>query len=279
MIKLVDLIRDLRSASFNHSGHHTLTGHRWLRAANSFQDHYDEAGRFVRPLLPEIIAVVSATGSAFTLGGICEPTAHEAVLRLAELAMRLLSQSVMGPGADVEDGYRELEVGDLQLVVGLVQILPAVELVEWEQCKAQLKREARLTAVARLNKAMTKQSEGEGEKPPGPGNADETETIDASGYVTNPKDPSAYVAATEALRKHTPAALATTYKQFRAILDRHPQIRRWQVRENRLSVHLADWTAYVQEETSTVDADGLLADQFEIEARKEEMRRRKNAGE
>ena len=110
--------------------------------------------------------------------------------------------------------------------------------------------------------------------PPAPGNAKATETIDAYGYVTNPKDPTAYVAASDALRKHTPAALATTYKQFRAILDKHPEIRRWQVRKNRLSVHLADWTDYVQKETSLVDSDGLLADQFEIEARKADIRRK-----
>ncbi len=110
--------------------------------------------------------------------------------------------------------------------------------------------------------------------PPAIGGADATETVDTFGYVTNPMDPTAYVAATDALRNHTPAALATTYKQFRAILDKHPEIRRWQVRKNRLSVHLAEWTVYVQEETSPVDADGLLADQFEVEARKEEIRRK-----
>ena len=114
----------------------------------------------------------------------------------------------------------------------------------------------------------------QGDKPLAPGDANATETIDGCGYVTNPKDPTAYVAATVALRKHTPAALATTYKQFRAILDKHPEIRRWQLRGNRLSVHLAEWTAYVQKETSLVDADGLLADQFEVEARKEEIRRK-----
>jgi len=124
----------------------------------------------------------------------------------------------------------------------------------------------------------TEQSEGAGTQAKAPAPATATETVDATGYVTNPSDPTAYVAATDVLRNHTPAALATTHKQLRSILNKYPTIRRWQVRENRLRVHLADWMTYVRKETSNVGADGLLADELEIEARKAELRRKKPPG-
>jgi hypothetical protein len=117
-------------------------------------------------------------------------------------------------------------------------------------------------------------SEGDGAKSDAPPD-EQAETIDATGLVTNPKDETAYRPATDVLRNHTPAAVAVTYKQFTAILERHPEIRRWIPRPQRLSVHLADWLDYVRKETRQVDKDGLLANQFEIEARKAEINRQR----
>jgi hypothetical protein len=105
------------------------------------------------------------------------------------------------------------------------------------------------------------------------------ESVDAAGYVTDPADPSAYLAASEVRLTHTPAALATTHKRLLAILSKHPDIKRWRPRKNRLSVHLADWLAFVKRETEQLDGDGLLANQFEVEARTAKIRRKKSGGE
>jgi len=157
------------------------------------------------------------------------------------------------------------------VTAGLVDLSAGWERLTAPAAVALLARTA--TPPAAHSPPGTKQDEGTGNTPPAPG-----ETVDGFGNVTNPRDPTAYVAATVIRRQHTPAALATTYKQFRAILDKHPEIRRWHERRNRLWVHLADWTKYVQGETSKLDGDGLLADELEIEARTAEIRRRKTPG-
>jgi len=107
------------------------------------------------------------------------------------------------------------------------------------------------------------------------------ETIpDASGYVKKPADTSAYLSASEVLRKHTPAHIAHTYKQLRSILNRNPDIKRWQQRKNRLAVHLADWNGFVERTERNLRAagDGFDVTKEEAEARKAELRRLRKSG-
>lgn len=104
------------------------------------------------------------------------------------------------------------------------------------------------------------------------------ESIDEKGEVRNPRDPTAYVSAKEILTKHTPVEIATTHKQLIKVLEDQPKIRRWRWRTNRLSIHLSDWSEFVQLRMAVVDGDGLLADEAQIEARKAEIDRTRERG-
>lgn len=81
---------------------------------------------------------------------------------------------------------------------------------------------------------------------------------DERGYVKAPMDEAAYVAAKDILKSHMPPQVGRTHKHLVAILKRHPEIKRWQPRINRLSVHLADWYAYLERrrgEPAAADSD------------------------
>lgn len=107
---------------------------------------------------------------------------------------------------------------------------------------------------------------------------------DERGFVKNPKDHTAYRPATEILNKHTPPLVATTYKQLKAILRRHPEVRRTrpkgkqgEPRPNRLNVHLADWHKLKEKLlVPSADSDGWppVSDE-EVADRKAAIRRTK----
>lgn len=113
---------------------------------------------------------------------------------------------------------------------------------------------------------------------------DESHEPDKNGLVLNPLDPSAYVPAMEILNEHTPPSTATTYKQLKRILHRHPEVRRTRPkgkqgkpRLNRLDVHLADWTKLKDELLARpIDSDGWpkVSDE-EKASRKAKIRRTK----
>lgn len=121
--------------------------------------------------------------------------------------------------------------------------------------------------------AGAKTEQGEGDAGAGAG-----ETVAANGEVTNPNDPTAYIAASEARLKHAPAGLVVTHKELLAVLADHPEIRRWHPRANRLFIHLADWVAFVSREIEKQDMDGLSVSPDEVEARTAAVRQRKHGG-
>ena len=125
-------------------------------------------------------------------------------------------------------------------------------------------------AAPKLPAAKMEQGEGNG----GP----EKESVDAEGEVTNPRDSSAYVAASVVRLTHTPIGLLTTHKQLVAVLSEHPEIKRWHPSSNRLCVHLPDWLSFVKRETEQRDRDGFLANPAEIRARAADIRHRNLRG-
>ena len=71
-------------------------------------------------------------------------------------------------------------------------------------------------------------------------------------------DEVAYVPARDIRNNHMPPQLGRTHKHLVAILKRHPEIKRWRPRKNRLCVHLADWYAYLErrsDEPAAADGD------------------------
>lgn len=67
---------------------------------------------------------------------------------------------------------------------------------------------------------------------------------DANGLVREPADPKAYLPAMELVRACDP--LAGRIRNLHSVLDRHPEIRRWKPRKNRLTIHMGDWREYVK---------------------------------
>lgn len=93
------------------------------------------------------------------------------------------------------------------------------------------------------------------------------EARDENGFVKNPLDPTAYCPATRIIQD-----FPTQVKDLRhlnEILQKNVRIRRWKPRKNRLSVHLGDWRAYV--DNLTRSSDGWSSSDSDIEARIEMM--------
>ena len=118
----------------------------------------------------------------------------------------------------------------------------------------------------------------------GVGASDEAAQPDEKGFVRDPSDPSAYLSASKILNEHTPPPVATTDKQLKAILRRHPEVRKTrprgrdgEPRPNRLNVHLTDWCDLVEKlQASSADGDGWpnVSDE-EAAVRKAAIRRTK----
>lgn len=99
---------------------------------------------------------------------------------------------------------------------------------------------------------------------------------DDHGFVALPADTTAYLPAADILSDHTPPEICTTHKQLRAILDKHPEIKRWRPRSNRLSVHLADWRMFVKEQEANSGKGD--PDESAIADRKATIRRATSGG-
>ncbi len=103
------------------------------------------------------------------------------------------------------------------------------------------------------------------------------------GFVKAPTDEAAYVPAKDILNNHMPTQLGQTHKHLVAILDRHPEIKRWRPRKNRLCVHLAGWYAYLErrsDEPAAADSDAqwLPLSVAEVAERAAQMRAEKSVG-
>lgn len=114
---------------------------------------------------------------------------------------------------------------------------------------------------------------------------------DATGYVENPADASAYIPLVDIVNKHTPKEVSITDKEIITILEDYEDNRiRWmrpagkdgRPRQNRRNVHLSDWLAYVEQRYAGVLAghneDWPVVSEDEIEDRKDAVRRQKLTG-
>ncbi len=120
----------------------------------------------------------------------------------------------------------------------------------------------------------------------GPGGTT-SDAPDEHGYVAAPSDPSAYVAAKRIMTEHTPTEVKVTAKELPKLLRDYAANRvRWtrprgqdgKPRRNRLLVHLADWTAYI-ERRNGLDAEGFpRMTESEVSERAAAVRRQKALG-
>ncbi|MCZ6654694.1 MAG: hypothetical protein O7D91_16920 [Planctomycetota bacterium] len=94
---------------------------------------------------------------------------------------------------------------------------------------------------------------------------------DEHGFVAQPADATGYVRASDVLNHHTPLKTCTTHRQLVAILKKHPEIKRWKPRSNRLSVHVADWRKFVKKREA--NSGGADPDESKIEERKAAIRK------
>ena len=94
---------------------------------------------------------------------------------------------------------------------------------------------------------------------------------DEYGFVAQPADATEYVPASDVLNDHTPPEGCMTYRQLVAILKKHPEIKRWKPRRNRLSVHVSDWQMFVKKQEA--NSGGADPDESKIEERKAAIRK------
>lgn len=145
---------------------------------------------------------------------------------------------------------------------------------------------AHLRFTAEYNRNRTKAAPSAGSQSPNVLPADavsQGDKPDEHGYVGLPDDPAAYVPAVEILARHTPAdLLPISMDRLVAIIEDYdanrvrwtrPRTKNGRPRQNRRSVHLGDWAAYVNRRLAA-EKDGFPR---LTEAEIEEIERRKAA--
>lgn len=240
-------------------------------------------GFFIEPVrIPVTVPRFACRENVSVLSSDCA-SAHEGALTLWDNIRWLLQHEVLQLCPELGLAYSPRDAGlglephcenlrrDLGDAIeydldGLADAIKRESQAAMELCNASL-----ISAVAGPKEiAPTAAKAGQDERDGGAGK----ESVDARGEVTNPADSTAYVAANEVRLSHTPAGLVTGHKQLVSVLSDHPEIKRWHPRSNRLLIHLADWRAFVKRETEKRDADGLLTNPTETEARTAESRRK-----